>query len=113
MKTWTLVFREVDKDRFEEMRSGIKVIETRAATPKYRSIAVGDEIKFTCAGDSFYKTISKKYHWPSVDEMVEEMPFKEIMPNVNSVEEMKKVYSSYPGYNEKIKEFGILGFSFK
>jgi ASC-1-like (ASCH) protein len=112
MKTWTLIFREVDKDRFEEMRSGVKVIETRAATPKYQPTAIGDEVKFVCGNDSFTRVISKKYQWLSVDEMVKEVPFKKVMPNVDSIEEMKKVYSSYPGYDQKIKEYGLLGFEF-
>ena len=42
--------------------------------------------------------------------MVKEIPFKQIMPSVDSVEEMKKAYASYPGYTEKIKEYGLLGF---
>jgi hypothetical protein len=36
--------------------------------------------------------------------------FKKIMPSVGSVEEMKKRYASYPDYEEKIVEFGLLGF---
>ncbi len=42
--------------------------------------------------------------------MIKKIPYKEIMPSVKSVEEMKKAYSSYSGYNEKIKEFGIFAF---
>lgn len=95
------------------MRSGVKVIETRAATPKYQPSAIGDEVKFVCGDDSFTRIISKKYQWKSVDEMVKEVPFKKVMPNVTSVEEMKGVYSSYPDYDQKIKEYGLLGFEFQ
>jgi ASC-1-like (ASCH) protein len=42
--------------------------------------------------------------------MVKEIPFKKINPSVDSVEEMKKVYASYPDYESKIKQFGLLGF---
>ncbi len=112
MKTWTLVFREIDKDRFEEMKSGVKVIETRAATPKYQPIEIGDEVKFVCGEASFTRIINKKYYWLGVDEMVKEVPFKKVMPNVSSVEEMKKVYSSFPNYVQKIKEYGLLGLEF-
>src|SRR5438105_4659909 len=97
MKKWTMRFRQIDKARFEELRNGIKAIETRAASVKYQPIMVDDEIKFVCGRDSFTKTIAKKYHWPSVDVMVKEIPFKKVMPAVNSIEEMKKRYSSYPG----------------
>jgi ASC-1-like (ASCH) protein len=42
--------------------------------------------------------------------MVKEIDFKKIMPSVESVEEMKKIYASYPDYEDKIREHGLLGF---
>lgn len=38
MKNWTLRFRAVDKDNFDEVKIGIKSIETRAGTVKYQHI---------------------------------------------------------------------------
>ncbi|MDB5266443.1 MAG: hypothetical protein JWN89_258 [Parcubacteria group bacterium] len=113
MKTWTLRFRAKDKKNFEEVRSGLKEYETRAGTIKYRPIEVGDELVFVCDRDRFSKMIVQKYSWPDVDTMVKEIPFKKIMPSVSSLEEMKKAYASYPDYNEKIREFGLLGFKLK
>ena len=107
---WTLRFRVVDKDNFDEVRNGLKHIETRAGTPKYQDIAVGDTLTFVCGPERLVKRVVKKYHWPSVDAMVEEVDFKKVMPSVGSIEEMKKVYSSYPDYDEKIREYGLLGF---
>jgi|SRR3989344_5459261 len=110
MKTWTLRFRAVDKDNFDEVKSGIKSIETRAGTIKYQPIAVGDTLTFICEKERLTKKVVKKFHWPSIDAMVEEVNFKSIMPLVESVDEMKKVYMSYPDYEKKIKEHGLLGF---
>lgn len=45
--------------------------------------------------------------------MVKEINFKRIMPSVKSVDEMKKIYASYPDYEKKIKEYGLLGFKLK
>jgi ASC-1-like (ASCH) protein len=42
--------------------------------------------------------------------MVKKIPFNDIMPSVQSIDEMKKAYSSYSGYDEKIQEFGIFAF---
>ena len=113
MKNWTLRFRAIDKENFDELMSGIKTIETRAATTKYQPIEVGDTLTFTCEDERFMKTITKKYIWPSIDEMLGEVPMQSVMPSVNSVKEMKEEYSSYSGYNEKIREFGLLGFEVK
>lgn len=110
MKNWMLRFRAVDKKNFDEVRAGIKSVETRAGTVKYQPVAVGDTLTFVCDGEQFTKKIVKKFHWPSIDAMVQEIDFKKIMPSVSSVDEMKKVYASYPSYDEKIREHGLLGF---
>lgn len=110
MKTWTLRFRAVDKKNFDEVKNGSKPIETRAATIKYQPIEVGDTLLFVCGKERLSKKIIKKHHFSSIDAMIEKIPYKEIMPSVKSVEEMKKAYSSYSGYDEKIKELGIFAF---
>lgn len=110
MKTWTLRFRAVDKKNFDEVKNGSKPIETRAATIKYQSIEVGDTLLFVCGKERLSKKIIKKHHFSSIDAMIKKIPYQEIMPSVKSVEEMKKAYSSYSGYDQKIKEFGIFAF---
>ena len=110
MKTWTLRFRQVDRKNFEELRSGEKAVETRAASVKYQNIAVGDILTFVCGKEKFSKVIKKKEHYQSIDAMLKKIPFKKINPDVKSVADLKKMYFSYPGYDEKIKEFGIFAF---
>ncbi len=110
MKTHELVFREVDKARFEEVQDGTKPIETRAGTEKYQEIEVGDKINFVCGDDSFAKEVVKKYHWPTPEAILEEVSLAKVMPGLHSIEEVWARYASYPNYVEKIKEFGILGF---
>ncbi len=110
MKNWTLRFRAVDNDNFEEVRSGIKSIETRASTIKYQPIEVGDTLTFVCGKNQCIKKVTKKFHWSSIDTMVNKIDFKKVMPSVRSVDEMKKIYRSYPDYEKKIKEHGLLGF---
>ncbi len=110
MKTWTLRFRAVDKKNFDQIKDGSKAVETRAATVKYGPIEVGDMLIFSCDGEKFSKKILKKEHYKSIDDMVKKIPFQKIMPDVGSVAEMKKIYASYSGYEEKIREFGIFAF---
>lgn len=113
MKTWTLKFRAVDKKNFDELKSGIKAVETRAATIKYQPIEKGDILLFTCGKNKFSKIITKKSHFKSIDAMFGKIPFKKIMPDLTSKEEAEKRYYSYPNYKEKIKEFGIFAFELK
>ena len=113
MKNWTLRFRAVDKKNFEEVKNAIKSIETRAGTIKYQPIEVGDTLTFVCGKDRCVKKIIKKFHWPSIDAMVKEINFKRIMPSIESIDEMKKIYASYPDYDKKIEGYGLLGFELK
>lgn len=110
MKTYVLRFRAVDKKNFDEVKNGSKSIETRAATVKYQPIEVGDTLTFTCGSERLSKKVVQRRHFQSIDAMVAEIPYKKIMPSVASVEEMKKAYASYAGYEDKIREFGILAF---
>ena len=106
----TLVFRAVDRTRFEEVRSGVKVVETRAATPKYRAVNVGDGLTFSCGEDTFTKKVNKVYHWPDIETMLAEVPLKRIMPDLETVEHVRTRYAGYKGYAEEIPKFGIAGF---
>jgi ASC-1-like (ASCH) protein len=110
MKNWTLRFRAVDKKNFDELKSGVKSIETRAGTVKYQPVEVGDTLTFVCGQERCVKKVAKRYHWPSIDAMVKDIDFKKVMPSVGSVAEMEKTYASYPDYEKKIKEHGLLGF---
>ena len=105
-----LVFREVDRARFDEVHSGLKAVETRAATPKYQAVNVGDELQFSCGGDTFSKKVIKKFHWPNIEAMLAEVPLKSAFPDLDTPEEVKARYAGYLGYEEKIKQFGIIGF---
>jgi len=113
MRNWILRFRAIDKKNFDEVKSGVKPIETRAGTVRYQPIAVGDTLTFVCGKEKCVKKIVKKFHWKSIDAMVKEINFKKVMPSVGSVAEMKRIYASYPDYEKKIKEHGLLGFALK
>ena len=109
MKNWSVRFRQVDKQMFDDTREGLKQIETRAATVKYKNIQPGDSITFACGKEKFTKLIKKTHHWASIDDMLEEIPLHKIMPRVTSRAEAEKAYASYPGYKEKIREYGLIG----
>ena len=113
MKTYTLRFRAVDKENFEDLRKGIKSVETRAASVKYRPIEKGDTLIFVCGKDKFSKIIIEKNHFKSIDAMFKKIPFKKISPDLKIKKEAEERYYSYPNYKEKIKKFGILAFELK
>lgn len=110
MAIYTLLIREVDRKVFEAIRNGSKEIETRAAIEKYRKILKGDILNFVCGEDTLQKTVANVQIFDTISKLINEYDFKKIMPFVNSTEEMKEVYFSFPGYKEKIAKFGIIAF---
>lgn len=38
------------------------------------------------------------------------IPLKSAFPDLETAEQVRTRYANYPGYEEKIKEFGIIGF---
>ena len=110
MKTWTLRFRVVDKKNFDALRSGIKSVETRAATEKYRQILPGDSLVITCDGEEMKKRVNSVAVYPSIEDMFKYIPMSTVMPEARTLEEAKKEYYSYAGYEEKIAEHGLIAF---
>jgi len=110
MKKHSLRIRQVDKFIFDSIRDGEKAIETRPATDKYRKIKEGDILVFICGDEKLEKEIEKVDYYKSIDEMTKVIDFKKIMPFVDSIEEMKNIYFSFPNYKDKIGKFGLVVF---
>ncbi|MDO8504099.1 MAG: hypothetical protein Q7S60_05455 [bacterium] len=113
MKTWTIRFRRKDKEIFDLVRNGAKDIETRAATPKYQKIKVGDNLVFSCGGEKFTKKVYRVAHYRTLAELFKNEELIRIMPWVNSKEEAERIIFSFSGYEGKIEKFGIVAWEFK
>jgi len=113
MRTWILRFRTKDLKNFEEVRSGEKRIETRAATPRYQKVEKGDSLIFMCGTKRLTKKVTRVTRFKSVDGMLRMVPMRAIMPSVASTKEMKRTYAGYSGYEDKIKKFGIVAWHLK
>ena len=109
-KKWILRFRVKDKKNFEEVRRKEKIVETRAATEKYRKVQKGDALLFVCGDDLIEKKVKKVALYMSIDSMLKSIPRTRVMPSTKNVQEMKVAYHSYPGYKEKIKKYGLVAF---
>ena len=103
-----LVFNKENKDIFEMVQDGRKMVETRAGTPKYKNLQEGDEIIFSCDGESFKKKVSKVLHFKTISALLKIYTPSDINPGLDTAEETVSMYHSFPGYKEKIEEFGII-----
>ncbi len=108
-----LKIRQIDRVVFDAIKNGQKFIETRAVANKYRKIQEGDILVFVCGDEKLEKSVEKVDIYKSIDDVVKVIDFKSVMPFVDSIDEMKKVYFSFPDYKEKIEKFGIIAFKLK
>ncbi len=116
MKTLTLRFRARDKANFNLIKSGIKTIETRAATEKYKNIKAGDLLRIVCdcsqkvnsRREVIRKRVKRVRYFKNITSMLRAIPGRKINPKFTSVAAAENVYYGYPGYREKIKKFGLV-----
>lgn len=110
MKKITLKFRARDGRDFQEIVDGLKWVETRAATERYREIMKGDILRFTCGKKVLEKKVKTAHIFKSISAMLKKYKITDIMPSISSLKEMRAAYDSYPGYKEKIKKHGLIAF---
>ena len=110
MKKYILPIRQTDRATYNLIKSGEKRVETRAASPRYKDIKDGDIVVFKCGNDSFERIEKKARKFNNVDKILDHYDVKDINPGVNTVEELKLMYNSYPNYAEKLKKYGIIAF---
>ena|ERR1700722_2085708 len=110
MKKFILRFHVRDKKNFFEIKDGLKVVETRAASPKYREVNRGDVLVIVCGKHRLEKRIKRVRIFKSIGAMVKVIPRQKIMPSVESMREMRQVYYGYLNYREKLKKYGVIAF---
>ncbi len=112
-KTHTLDFREVNRNTFDLVCNGGKVIETRAATEIYADIAVGDIILFACGNDTCNKEVVKVEKFSSIDAIYEKYQPHEINPTWKNEQDGRDAWASFPNYIEKIEKYGLIALTLK
>lgn len=106
-----LKFRTVNSDVFTAILDGSKKIETRAATPKYRDVKVGDILVLTCGRKRIEKRVVKVELFKTIGALLKIYQPEEINPKICSSKEAREMWYSFPGYKEKIKKFGLVAWN--
>jgi valyl-tRNA synthetase len=111
------MYREQD---IHDLQSSKKRFETRAGKPEgaekdWRLMKVGERIAFTAVKPGseealplppVTKTIVAIKQYPSINEMLKEIPVGEINPGLTA-EQYKKQMLSYPGFPERLEKYGV------
>lgn len=110
MRRHVIEFHDVNRPLFEAIRTGTKRVETRAATEKYTAVRAGDEVLFVCGGETCLKTVVTAKRFRTVDELLGVYPPSAIAPWLSSVEDVRALYQTFPGYAAKLERHGVVAF---
>jgi len=105
--------RTVDRYIFEAILKGRKKAETRAATPKYQAVKVGDILVFACGQERFTKKVKTVEKFKTISALLKKYRPEEINPKTKTAKEARAVWYSFPNYKEKIKQFGLVVWNLK
>ncbi len=107
-KTIQLRFKKIDKNIFDAVKSGKKKIETRAATRKFINIKEGDTIRLVCGKGKLDKKVKSVELFKTISVLCRKYKPSQINPSVKSIQDLEKMYYSFPGYKEKIRKHGLI-----
>ena len=108
MKRVEFPIRNVDGDVFRALKDGSKRVEVRAGGPKYNDIAEGDVAVFIYGDESVERLVEKIRRFGSLDELLGEYSVRLLTPWVDSKEDYIRRMNGFPGYPERIAEFGLI-----
>jgi ASC-1-like (ASCH) protein len=97
MSRWVLPLLEENRQVFDLLSSGKKTVETM----------------FTCGDDKLERQVVSVRSFGSIEDLFAAIPIQKVMPWVRSREEAAEAYYGFPGYVERIAEFGIVAFEIK
>lgn len=99
---------ECDEPWFSKLKNGLKKVEGRKASTKYRQIQAGDEILFRCGSHEFLSKVVKIDSFKSLDDYLLGVTIKEALPGIKTIEEAREIYYQW-STQEEIAENGFLG----
>ena len=97
---------------FSFIRQGIKPVEGRKNTHRYKKIKAGDVIEFTNGKESFKAIVTEVRQYASLEEYLEDVTIPKALPGLSSLEEALAVYHQW-STPEKINQYGFLGIFIK
>lgn len=106
-------FRAGSISIFDAIVDGSKKVETRANSPKFNKLKVGDIVVLSCAKQKEEKKIKKIEVFKSIKDLLKTYKVSDINPDFSTQSELEKMYYSFPNYKEKIEKFGLVSMEFE
>ena len=95
----------------DQIRLGLKTIESRIDVPPFRNVKERDIVKFSSNRDPkrfVVCGIDGRYKYDTFREMLEIEGVQSVFPHIDSIEEAVTIFKRVKGYSKLEKEFGVL-----
>ncbi len=95
---------------FTNIKNGIKKVEGRKQSPKFKNIVVGETIRFKLSGEDefFYALVTDIKYYPSLRDYLQIEGVEKCLPGISDLEEAVKIYTQWSTEDE-IKAIGFMG----
>jgi|LakMenEpi03Aug12_release.lakeMendotaPanAssembly.Ray.scaffolds.fasta_scaffold11541_8 ASC-1-like (ASCH) protein len=98
----------VSEPWFSFIESGLKKIEGKKMSPRWKTIKTGDLIKFFLKEDKFFYVIVKDIRlYPDIESYLVIEGLRNTLPGIKTVEEGIRIYLQYFDI-EEVQKFGIM-----
>jgi|SRR3989338_7118140 len=116
-KTWVLRIRTRNRIKFNAIKSGRKIIETRAlgktsSGKNFGKVAKFDWVIFICGKNKLKREVKKVQKFRSLEEMFNKLDMEEVIPYARnkSLRVVRARYFTFLGYKERIQKHGLIAF---
>ena len=95
---------------FNAIKIGLKTVEGRPNSLKFKDLRSGDKISFICVSTNelIYCTVVAVRVHRSFYEMLQAHGLQNMLPGVTDIQQGVAVYENFPGYREKVKNNGAI-----
>ena len=103
------------QEYFDAIKSGLKTVEGRLYTSKFKDLQPGMHISSTCTTthETIMYTIESLHVYTNFKDMLIHEGLHAMLPGVTSIEKGVELYESFPGYKDQVEQFGALAIKIK
>jgi len=105
----------VKQKYFDAIKTGIKTVEGRLNSPKFKDLKATMQMSFTCADsqEQLICIVQDVQTYPTFEAMLEAQGVVNMLPGIDSLPVAVAIYESFPGYREDVKKMGALAIKIK
>ncbi len=100
----------IQQEYLDFIKSGLKTVEGRIASPSLKAINTGDTIIFKCSDEFVSCRVVQKHIFESFEKMLNEMGLQNCLPTVTDIAVGVEIYRSFPNYKQLEKKCGVIAF---